>query len=313
MGKTNYILKAIIGCILLLSSYGSYCQKFSVKQFKQLGNDISAYINPVLDLNEDACALVKVICPKEFAFSTPLGIVKRINETGEIWLYIPQKSVMLTIKHPQWGVLRDYRFPKPLEGRLTYELTLDMPYTPQTAVAQPAEILVQKDTVIIKDTVIATQYIEKPKVKKEMKPLELDITVALGISRTPSYGMRITCGRKVGAYIFGMTDFRKLENSAAANDYDTGKTAETKYAAIVGTYQRLGRGIYIFEGAGYGKYSFYQQKYSNLWWMNPGRSAKGIAAECGIGVYLKHINLTASLTTTAFKHWEPCIGFGIMF
>lgn len=312
MGTTNKIYGILFGC-LLLSSVCSYCQEFSVKQFRQLDNDISAYINPVLDLNEDACALVKVIGPKEFAFSTPLGIVKRKNEVGEIWLYIPQKSVMLTIKHPQWGVLRDFRFPRPLEGRLTYELTLNLPYIPTSGTALTKEVLVQKDTLIIKDTIIATQYIEKPKGKKEMKPLELEMTIASGISRSPSYGIRMTCGRKIGAYILGLSNFRKFEDSAAGDDYDTGKTGQTKFTAIAGTYQRITRSIYIFQGAGYGELNFYQQKYSSLWWKNPEESAKGVSAEAGIGIRIKHINLTASLTTIAFKNWEPCIGFGILF
>ena len=38
-------------------------------------NDISAFISPVRDLNGQACALLKVEAPKDFAFSSPLGIV----------------------------------------------------------------------------------------------------------------------------------------------------------------------------------------------------------------------------------------------
>ena len=43
-------------------------------------------------------------------FSTPLGIVKRIDKVGEIWLYVPRGTRKITIKHPQLGVLRDYAF-----------------------------------------------------------------------------------------------------------------------------------------------------------------------------------------------------------
>ena len=102
-------------------------QEFSVESFRQLPNDVSAFINVVYDLNDDACALVKVVAPSDFAFSTPLGIVKRKDEVGEIWLYIPKGSRMLTLKHPEWGVLRDYRFDKPLESHMSYELRLNLP------------------------------------------------------------------------------------------------------------------------------------------------------------------------------------------
>ena len=47
-------------------------QEFSVASFRVLPNDVSAFINVVYDLNDDACALVKVVAPSDFAFSTPL-------------------------------------------------------------------------------------------------------------------------------------------------------------------------------------------------------------------------------------------------
>ena len=49
------------------------------------------------------------------------------NDVGEIWLYLPNGTRLLTLKHPQWGVIRDYRFPTPLESRMTYELVLAPP------------------------------------------------------------------------------------------------------------------------------------------------------------------------------------------
>ena len=49
-------------------------------------NDVSAFITPVRDLNDEPCALVKVEAPSDFAFSTPLGIVSRKDKVGEIWL-----------------------------------------------------------------------------------------------------------------------------------------------------------------------------------------------------------------------------------
>ena len=111
-------------------------QDFAVKQFRQLPNDVSAFIDPVRDLNDEPCALIKVAAPEEFAFSSPLGIVVRRDEVGEIWLYMPRGSKMLTIKHPRWGVLRDYRFPQPLESHVTYELTLDLPRQDDTRCGQ---------------------------------------------------------------------------------------------------------------------------------------------------------------------------------
>lgn len=63
---------------------------FTVESFRQLPTDVSAFIDAVRDLNGEACALVKVVAPSDFAFSSPLGIVKRRDEVGEIWLYLPK-------------------------------------------------------------------------------------------------------------------------------------------------------------------------------------------------------------------------------
>ena len=97
--------------VMLLIFSAMHAQQFSVQSFRQLPNDISAYIQPVKDLNDEACALIKIVGSRDFAFSTPLGIVKRKNDIGETWIYVPRGTTQITIKHPQWGVLRDYRFP----------------------------------------------------------------------------------------------------------------------------------------------------------------------------------------------------------
>ena len=67
-------------------------QQFEVRSFKQLTNDITAWIDPVRDLNKEACALIKVTEGKNFAFTTPLGVVKRIEKVGETWLYVPHNG-----------------------------------------------------------------------------------------------------------------------------------------------------------------------------------------------------------------------------
>ena len=57
--------------------------------FSLLESDLTARVNPVFDLNGDACALIKVIGDSRFDFSGPLGIVKRTERTAEILLYVP--------------------------------------------------------------------------------------------------------------------------------------------------------------------------------------------------------------------------------
>ena len=128
-------MKKTIICILLslMSGLAAVAQQFTVERFRPLPNDITAYMQPVKDLNGEACALVKVVGDKDFVFSSPLGIVKRVDEVGETWIYLPHGTRLLTLKHPRWGVLRNYRFPSPLESRLTYELVVLPPVQPVSA------------------------------------------------------------------------------------------------------------------------------------------------------------------------------------
>lgn len=120
----------VLGSILFTISHVK-AQSFKVQQFRPLPNDISAFINPEYDLNHEACALLKIVCEDRFAFSTPLGIIRRKNNVGEIWLYVPHNTRLITIKHPTWGVLRDYCLPIALESRMTYELVITPPLTVQ--------------------------------------------------------------------------------------------------------------------------------------------------------------------------------------
>ena len=101
LGNARPLLLAL--CLWLLCGGSARSQEFTVSSFRLLPNDVSAFVNSVRDLNDEACALVKVEAPSDFAFSTPLGIVKRKDEVGEIWLYLPQGTKMLTLKHPVWG------------------------------------------------------------------------------------------------------------------------------------------------------------------------------------------------------------------
>lgn len=115
---------------------------FSVESFRQLPTDVSAFIDAVRDLNDEACALLKVVAPADFAFSSPLGIVERRDKVGEIWLFMPKGTKSITLKHPQWGVLRDYAFGTKLESRMTYEMRLRLP---QTAVVEKHDTVVYTD------------------------------------------------------------------------------------------------------------------------------------------------------------------------
>lgn len=120
------IILLCLGCAISLSA-----QELSVTSFRLLENDMTAntYKTTVKDRNGEVSALIKVVTTEQgFVFDGGMvGIVKTVQEAGEIWVYVPHGIKRLSIRHPQLGVLRDYYIPIAVEKARTYEMTLKMP------------------------------------------------------------------------------------------------------------------------------------------------------------------------------------------
>lgn len=312
-GNVGKLLFAI--CVWLLCGSGALSQEFSVSSFRILPNDVSAFVNSVRDLNDEACALVKVEAPSDFAFSTPLGIVKRKDEVGEIWLYLPKGTKMLTLKHPEWGVLRDYRLGMALESRMTYELKLSLP---KPVIAERHDTIVQVRTVVDTITVAHT----KPKL-----PLSLYALAAIGVhDNGPSYGVFFAMMRRHGFFVHASTDFCSIGSTrgsctkdgsiGGANEkpYYSGRTAKSNYTVTAGAIHRLSRNVCLFEGVGYGRSAVAWQLAESEgggYVLNDGLTHKGVAGEVGALVSFGRIAVSASAVTIAGKQWQGCLGVGI--
>lgn len=321
MKKRIYI--SLFVTALLLSISDVVCaQQFTVKSFRILPNDISSYINPVRDLNGEACALIKVVGSNDFVFSSPLGIVHRKNETGEIWIYLPKGSVQLTIKHPQWGVLRDFSFGCALESRMTYELILTPPAVHLSIADIPLEnIYSHLDTALhIKPSV------SKFKRHFPLQPLRM-YTAILGGYHTggASLGVMIGLLRRHGIYLHVQSDFRSLPSTAGdcdkdgvvaggnAQPYYSGTKKDGRYLCFIGGMHRITLGFTLYEGLGYGKRTLAWQKSDGTLLRNTGYSANGVAIELGGIVSIGRLFASTGVMTIAGKYWEPAIGLGYKF
>jgi len=105
--------------------------------------DKDAILYPEKDSDGRTAALIKVVtAEKSFEFSGgALGIVKQVNKTGEIWLYVPDKIRKVSIFHPDLEPLRDYVFPESIKGGETYEMklahgTIEKTVKPQTIITE---------------------------------------------------------------------------------------------------------------------------------------------------------------------------------
>lgn len=317
-----HLLFSLWFCIISLQIAA---QEFSERSFKLLPNDISAYIDPVKDLNQEACALIKIVGDQNFAFSTPLGIVRRRNEVGEIWIYLPRGSVQITIKHPQWGVLRDYRFPTPLESRLTYELVLSAPITSAAKIVTFLE-----DTPIAPDTTLylPTQMEQPPqrRLKRPRERLHYLLLADIGIHPIGlSAGIRAGIMRRHGVYLHYQSNLTSLpptqgECNRSGNvtgeldaPYYTGNTQSGRSLYLVGGIHRLVGEFCLYEGIGYGQHAVVWEKSDNNWLRNAAYSSRGLSAELGAILRIKRLALSAGILTIAARHWEATVGFGLHF
>ena len=212
---------ALLLFLFLSFSLSTQAQQFSVKSFRTIPNDLTAFHSPVYDLNHDACALIKVVGDARFVFDSPLGIVKRTDEVGEVWIYLPQGSVMLTIRHPEWGVLRDYRLAEPLVANITYELVLAPPVQAVTpTIVEVEELKIEKveEKEPVTEHVPTLDVVEKVTVKEKLQIMALT-QVGIG-PKSMAYGLRIGLLQKHGVYLMAETDFKSAPSTAGECDAD---------------------------------------------------------------------------------------------
>lgn len=302
--------------LMMMSAMPMQAQDFKVTGVKTLKNDVSAFISPVKDLNGQACALLRVEAPSDFVFSTPLGIVKRQDEVGEILLYLPNGTKMITVKHPLWGVLRNYRFEHPLESHLCYVMKIACP-------KQPVEEI--HDTLVITRTRVDTIQVRytRPPLPRSWYALA---TVSLSGGSCP-VGLMFATLKRHGFFLHAATDFRSTgdirfevdkhgmpSDGTSVMPYYTGESRRANYLLTAGLTHRLSRRLVLFEGAGYGRTATSWQlaaEEGGGYALNRDMTCRGIAAEAGLlWTKSRHV-VMASVSTIAFDKWQFSIGYGI--
>ena len=113
--------RAFILFILSLFSFSIYAQNIRVESFGIVMNDATASASPVLDANDDPCALIRLVTTdKEYEID---GNIKRVEKTGELLFYVPSGTRQVTIRHSSLGVL-NYSFEQRLQSKATYRMVL---------------------------------------------------------------------------------------------------------------------------------------------------------------------------------------------
>lgn len=94
---------------------------FEIRNFMERTTDLSAISSNNKDLNGHPAALIRfTVRDPQFEFSANLGVIGIERKTGEVYLYIPQDTRRLTVRHPRLGVLKDYEIPVRIQSKVTY-------------------------------------------------------------------------------------------------------------------------------------------------------------------------------------------------
>ena len=154
------IMKAFTFFVLLLFSISVCSQELHVKSFGIAESDLSAQIQSRKDLNDKNCALVKVDIGLQGVQFEGNVVGQVVNNVGEYWVYMPQGSRMLKVKHPYYPPIivtfANYSMEK-LESNRTYELMLTVSGGIQSS---------QTQTLTIKYTPIeATVLVDNKRIK----------------------------------------------------------------------------------------------------------------------------------------------------
>ena len=315
--------KRFIVILFCLLGYGAGAQEFEVRSFRLLQNDITAWVNPVKDLNDEACALIKVVGDADFAFSTPLGVVARRNEVGEIWLYVPNGTIKLTIKHPKWGVLRDYKFPSALESRLTYELVLAGP--PAKEEESPYPRVRKWGARALENQPLSFALAEPSLGKlKGVRPAWFLLATWAVQEHENAPGLMVGVMKGHGVFVHAPTDF-KLSSTVGECDADgvwTDKGATPYYkpgadhylwTLTAGGIHRLFGLCHVFEGVGYGSRRVVWETVDGERLLNKDYTYEGWAAEAGCLVKVRRMAFSVSVLTIEGEYWLPSVGVGINF
>lgn len=127
--KTLVVVKRTIMLFALcVVCFCASAQSITVKSFKALPMDMTASSleGKRIDQNGQVAALIKVVTTQTgFTFEGgTLGIVDSKQTSGEVWVWVPRAARKITIKHQEFGVLRDYYYPVEIEAERTYEMVI---------------------------------------------------------------------------------------------------------------------------------------------------------------------------------------------
>ena len=305
-------LAAFLLMALPAFSQSASSDDFSVQSFRRLEWDLDARSgSPVLDQNGKKTALIKVITNAEgLNFDVGvMGVAAVRQEIGEVWVYVPEKVRKITIRHKDYGVIRDYLFPEPIESAVTYEIVLRTPSA--------------EKEVIVRDSIV---YLPSPVDSMSLPRLRVPVGVSISaVLSLPEYsgGLFLAWEKhRFGCYVKAVSDFNKSEYEYSCMSdgtteggyiWTTGRSVVSRLNVTTGVTMCVCKWLSVYAGAGYGSRLLLWEDSTGVWAKVSDISYIGVAADAGVRFHLRRICLSAGVSTVCFRTMSADISLGFSF
>lgn len=136
---------------LLMSSQRLDAQELTAQPLEELVTDIKARTEKRLDGNDTPCALIKVVVPalQNLEFGSNMGVIGDVQYfPGEYYVYVPDGTKKLTVRHPDFAPATII-FDEKVHSLKTYKLQLQVPENASSNTIVRLRTNVQKATLNI--------------------------------------------------------------------------------------------------------------------------------------------------------------------
>ena len=318
--------------LLICGVSAAKAQKISVEAFNRIDRDMGARVAKVRDINSDLCALIKIeTIETGFEFSGCI-IEKTEQKTGEIWVFVSPGVRFLTIKHKEFGVLRNYNFPQSIESGVVYQMKLSTEAkevkidTSTINKAVDSKIDAKMEELNKKLALLEEMQKQSSSQKpKRIRPVYNKETFAMlnaaySVAPQTSFGLTFGMQKTWGWYVSLASGLQfdalgaTKEDADGTNDYfyDDNKTT-SRLSIHGGAMYQIAKPLYIKLGVGYGVRNLAFTTQDGDCIKIPSASHSGL--ECSAGVHLSFGKMAFSVDVISigFKYSELKLGIGYNF
>lgn len=176
----------------------SQSHDFEIRDYHENTSDLAAISSNIKDLNGVTAALLRfAVRDTSFTFDANNGILKIEKHTGEVWLYVPDGTKRITVRHPYLGILRDYQLPLVAKSKTTYDAEIVITRNSFQQTPPPVQVVVPEPEVTPPQANKPIEEKVRPKTKSA-KHSNIHFLLGAGFNALSVMGPSLNVGVEIG-------------------------------------------------------------------------------------------------------------------